>query len=120
MKTASDPRHKLRRKIIKFLFSESFIPQEKKPSYVKNILEKTKTIDASIKKAAPAWPIEKINKIDLAILRLAVFELKYTSVPPKVIIDEAIELSKEFGSESSPSFVNGVLGAIYSGKTKNG
>ena len=66
-----------------------------------------------IKKAAPTWPIEKLNKIDLAILRLAVFELENQQTPPKVVIDEAIELAKEFGAESSASFVNGVLGTIY-------
>ena len=66
-----------------------------------------------IQKAAPAWPIDKLNRIDLAILRLAVFELTRSDTPPKVVIDEAVELAKEFGSEASASFVNGVLGTIY-------
>ena len=59
------------------------------------------------------WPVDKLNKIDLAILRLAIYELENLEVPPKVVIDEAVELAKEFGSENSPSFVNGVLGTIY-------
>ena len=66
-----------------------------------------------IKKAAPAWPVEKLNKIDLAILRVAVYELTNTKTPPKVIIDEAVEIAKKYGSEKSASFVNGVLGTIY-------
>lgn len=70
-------------------------------------------VDEMIKKAAPEWPVDKIAKIDLAILRLAVYELSIVrQVPPKVIIDEAVELAKEFGSEKSASFVNGALGAV--------
>jgi len=59
------------------------------------------------------WPVDKLNKIDLAILRLAIYELERKKTPPKVIIDEAVELAKEFGGENSPSFINGVLGTIY-------
>ena len=70
-------------------------------------------IDNKIKSSATAWPIDKLNKIDLAILRLAIYEIDQENTPPKVIIDEAVELAKEFGSENSPSFVNGVLGTIY-------
>lgn len=72
-----------------------------------------KKIDKIITKAAPAWPIDKINKIDLAILRFAVYELMEKVTPQKVVIDEAVEIAKEYGSESSSSFVNGVLGTIY-------
>lgn len=70
-------------------------------------------IDEIIEKCASEWPISKINKIDLAILRLAIYELAFpTKTPPKVIIDEAVELAKEFGSENSPAFINGVLGTV--------
>ena len=79
---------------------------------VKKILAQNEKINLQIQKAAPEWPIEKINKIDLAILRLAVFEIDSQKTPSKVIIDEAIEIAKKYGSESSPAFVNGVLGAI--------
>ena len=113
MKTAKDPRHILRIKIVKSLFAESFTQQKGLSSMARKIISKQKEIDETIQKAAPTWPIEKLNKIDLAILRLAVFELKEEETPPKVVIDEAVELSKEFGSENTASFVNGVLGTIY-------
>ncbi|MBI4157843.1 transcription antitermination factor NusB, partial [Candidatus Woesebacteria bacterium] len=80
---------------------------------VKEILSKKEEIDADIQKAAPTWPTDKLNKVDLAILRLAVYELKFGETPPKVVIDEAVELAKEFGAEASSSFVNGVLGTIF-------
>lgn len=70
-------------------------------------------IDKFIKEAAPQWPIQKINKIDLAILRLAVYELLIEiKAPPKVVVDEAVEIAKDYGSESSASFINGVLGKL--------
>jgi transcription antitermination factor NusB len=116
MKTAKDPRHLIRVKIIKSLFAESFTHQKNLPEISKKIILKKKEIDNLIKKAAPTWPIDGLNKIDLAILRLAIFELKEEKTPPKVIIDEAVELAKEFGGESSPSFINGVLGTIYNVK----
>ncbi len=116
MKTSYDPRHLKRREAVKLLFAESFVLQETNDELVKKVLEKLPEIDVQIKNAAPSWPIDKLNKVDLAILRLAVYELDYEKNPPKVIIDEAIELAKEFGSDSSSSFVNGVLGTIY--KTK--
>ncbi len=73
-------------------------------------------IDKIIEKVTPEWPLEQITIIDRNILRMAVCELKYSDkneVPPKVAINEAIELAKTFGGESSGKFVNGVLGAIY-------
>ena len=72
-----------------------------------------------IRKAAPEFPIEKINKVDLAILRLAVYELFFEkSAPPKVVVDEAIELAKEYGSETSGGFVNGALGKLIAPNTE--
>ena len=118
MKTAKDPRHQKRREAVKMLFAESFTHQSGLNELVKNIISKQQKIDKKINVAAPTWPIDKLNKIDLAILRLAVYELRYTKTPPKVVIDEAVELAKEFGGESSPSFVNGVLGTIYKEKDK--
>ena len=79
-------------------------------------LAKRGTLDEIITKAAPEWPLEKIANVDRNILRLGLAELLYgdrTQVPPKVAIDEAIELAKNFGGETSGKFVNGVLGAIY-------
>lgn len=113
MKTAQDARHQKRIETIKFLFAESFARQPKTPELVIKILKKEKTIDAKIQKAAPAWPIKDLNRVDLAILRLAIYELEKAVTPPKVVIDEAVELAKEYGSENSASFINGVLGTIY-------
>lgn len=80
------------------------------------VLEKQKDIDLIIEKAAPEWPIDKISIIDRNILRIGLYELLFSDrsqVPPKVAINEAIELSKAFGGETSSKFVNGVLGAVY-------
>jgi N utilization substance protein B len=118
MKTNTDPRHLKRREVVKILFASSYIAQSTKSEMVEKILEVKDQIDRQIEKAAPAWPIDKLNKIDLSILRLAVYELLFTSTPPKVVIDEAIEIAKEFGAESSPSFINGVLGTIYKKKAE--
>lgn len=113
MKTATDPRHLRRREAVKILFAETFTKQPRPSELVEAILKQKKKIDKKIEKAAPAWPIANLNKIDLAILRLAVYELENGDTPPKVIIDEAVELAKEYGAESSSSFINGVLGTIY-------
>lgn len=73
-------------------------------------------IDKIIEKAAPEWPVSQITIVDRNILRIGLFELLYSNkeeVPPKVAINEAIELAKSFGGESSGRFVNGVLGTVY-------
>ncbi|MDP3957124.1 MAG: transcription antitermination factor NusB [bacterium] len=83
---------------------------------VEGTLHERKTIDKLIEKCAPEWPLEQVTVIDRNILRLGIYELmfgNYDEVPPKVAINEAIELAKTFGSDSSPRFVNGVLGTIY-------
>lgn len=116
MKTAKDPRHIYRKKLVKYLFAESFGHQKDLPNDVEEIVAKFPEIDEQIKKAAPSWPIEKINRIDLAVLRFAIHELMEKKAPQKVVIDEAVEIAKEYGSESSPSFINGVLGTIYEDK----
>lgn len=112
MKTALDPRHKKRQKIVESLFKIDFHKQIVNND-TKAILRKKDFIDKKIEAAAPEFSIDKINKVDLAILRLAVYELLVEKTQPvKVIIDEAIELAKEYGGDSSPSFVNGALGNI--------
>ena len=81
---------------------------------VSGVLAHHPEIDATIKKFAPDWPLEKITTVDRNILRIATFELLFSEeIPSKVAINEAIELAKTFGGESSGRFVNGVLGAIY-------
>lgn len=112
MKTSLDPRHKKRQKLIEELFKIDFHKQ-RLGKEAKNIYSQKEEIDQVIEKAAPEFPIGKINKTDLAILRLAVFELTIEKkTPPKVIIDEAIELAKEYGGETSPAFINGALGKV--------
>ncbi len=119
MKTIHDPRHRRRVEIMRRLFALSFSQKQTK-SRTTAIFSRQPEIDELIKKAAPQWPLSKIAKIDLAILRLSVFELAIEKKqPPKVIIDEAVELAKEYGGEGSPPFVNGVLGTIYSWTEKS-
>ena len=121
MKTALDPRHKKRQKIVEDLFKIEFHTQPISPDS-KEVIQHKDLLDEKIHTAAPEVPIDKINKVDLAILRLAVFELLITKKePPKVIVDEAIELAKEYGGENSPAFINGALGKIVNndGSSKN-
>lgn len=80
------------------------------------VLEKQEKLDDIIKEAAPDWPIDRISIVDRNILRMGLYELLFSDrgeVPPKVAINEAIELAKKFGGDSSGRFVNGVLGAVY-------
>ena len=80
---------------------------------VSGVVQNKEKIDHNIKSFAPAWPIEQIPAVDRNILRLAIFEILLDNkVPVKVAINEAVELAKTFGSESSPKFVNGVLGSV--------
>lgn len=83
---------------------------------IKGVLENKEKIDAIIAKTAPEWPIDQISIVDRNVLRIGIYELLYSNrseVPPKVAINEAIELAKSFGGETSGKFVNGVLGTIY-------
>jgi len=99
MKRKSDPRHLRRVKLMQELFSWEFKRDRKPASKIQEIISKLPKIDALITKSAPDRPINQINKIDLAILRLAVFEIILDKgIPPKVAIDEAVELGKEYGA----------------------
>ena len=81
---------------------------------IDGVIEKQPEIDEIISKCAPEWPIDQITPIDRIILEISVFELKYSQdLPPKVAIDEAIELAKQFGADNSSKFINGVLGSVY-------
>jgi N utilization substance protein B len=85
-------------------------------SLIQNILAKREDIDTIIQKAAPEWPLPKIGVVDRNVLRLGLYELLFADrneVPAKVAINEAIELAKTFGGDTSGKFVNGVLGAVY-------
>jgi len=137
MKRATDPRHLARVLALQELFSKDFnkdsintdiIPlaelieldeiTEYNPELYESIkigvLDNSAEIDAIITKYAPQWPLDQIKLVDLQILRIAIFEGFIGKItPPKVALDEAIEIAKEFGGETSSKFVNGVLGAIY-------
>ena len=83
---------------------------------VKGVMDHLPEIDAIIEKAAPQWPIDQIAMVDRNVLRLGLYELLFGNrdeVPPKMAINEAIELAKSFGGDSSGKFVNGVLGTVY-------
>lgn len=117
MKRQNDPRHARRRRIVNQIFALSFSEDQPMDEDAKKIWDAREKTDPLIAKNAPEWPIEKLNKTDLAILRLAVYELVIEKKEPiKVIIDEAVELAKEIGGENSSSFVNGVLGTIAQGE----
>lgn len=128
-----DPRHEARRVALATLFERTFhsiqldssamrireiyregeLDEELLTKLLQGITEKTEEIDQIIAETAPAWPPAQINRIDLIALRIAIYELLFAKdVPPKVAINEAIELAKEFGGSSSGSFVNGVLGTV--------
>jgi N utilization substance protein B len=83
---------------------------------INGVTENIDRLDEIISKAAPQWPLEQITIVDRNVLRLGLFELIFSNreeVPPKVAINEAIELAKTFGGESSGKFINGVLGTVY-------
>ena len=111
MKTSRDPRHQHRVSSVQHLFTSALrnVPHPAIAAVWKHLPQ----IDPLILDAAPEWPLDKLNPMDLAILRLAVYELTVDKQTPyKVIIDEAIELAKEFGSQNSPAFINGALGHV--------
>ena len=85
---------------------------------VKKTQDNIKKINETIEKYAPEWPIKQVAILDRNILRMAVSELFYFETPPKVVINEAIEIAKSYGSETSSKFVNGVLGSVYRNSDK--
>ncbi|MBT3363670.1 MAG: transcription antitermination factor NusB [Chloroflexi bacterium] len=98
------------------LIEESSLPDESAAftrQLVRDVLDNKDSIDVIIQKHAPAWPINQMAVVDRNILRIAICEIKVIgSVPIKVAINEAVELAKAFGSDTSPKFVNGVLGSV--------
>ncbi len=120
-----DKRHAYRIQLVQKLFPLGFegIKQDanvKNDEMLSSIVKNLKKIDTLIQKYAPRYPLKKIAKIDLSILRLSVYELVIEKKhPPKVVIDEAVTLAREFGNEKSYSFVNGVLGSVLKDSNKN-
>ncbi|MCA9372829.1 N utilization substance protein B [Candidatus Woesebacteria bacterium] len=109
-----------RAQLLQRLFSITFTPAQfelglkefAESSYFGKLLRSLDRLDQKIAQAATERPLAEVNKIDLAILRLLVFESEEKETPPKVLINEGVELAKTFGSESSSKFVNGVLGKL--------
>ena len=96
------------------VYTESMSEDEFVRDLIAGTLDNLTKADGFIAPAAPEWPIDQIAKMDLTILRLAVYELMIKrEVPPKVVINEAVELAKSFGGDNSSKFINGVLGTIY-------
>ena len=101
-----------------FTEKEEPVEEEEKAfilSEVEGVHENMAEIDAVISAAAKGWDLERMNKVDLAILRLAVYEMRFGETPVGVAINEAVELAKKFSSDEAPSFINGVLGKAAQG-----
>jgi len=98
----------------------NFAPKFDDGGFVKELVfgvkEKIQEIDQHIIKYATEWPLDQITAVDRNILRLGMYELLYTAIPPRVAINESIEIAKSFGGDSSGKFINGVLGALYAEK----
>jgi len=95
-------------------FAPDFDDQGFAISLAKGVIKNIELIDSYIKKYATEWPIDQINSVERNVLRLGIYELAVaTEVPPKVAINEAIEVAKNFGGEASGKFINGVLGSVY-------
>ncbi len=113
MKNKFDPRHLKRIANIQALFAWSCGNNAPVTPDTPEIINLVPQIDQMIQANAPKWPIDKINRVDLNILRYALWELLYFKKnPTKVVIDEVIEIAKEYGTDTSSSFINGVIGTI--------
>ena len=116
-------RRGLREQVFKMLFRVEFHNVEDMPEQMKdkeyisnkfhNIVEKIDEIDAAINEVSEGWKTRRMGKVDLTLIRLAVYEMKYEDdIPVKVAINEAVELAKQYGTDESPAFVNGVLAKL--------
>ncbi len=96
-------------------YDEAIDDKEFVASLVDGVLERQAELDERLQPMAPGWPLDQIARIDRNVLRIGLFELLYRkeTVPPKVVINEAVELAKAFGSDNSSKFINGVLGTAF-------
>lgn len=96
-------------------YNESIDDKDFVKNLVDGVLEHQEDLDAKLQPMAPGWPLDQIARIDRNVLRIGLYELLYKadSVPPKVVINEAVELAKAFGSDNSSKFINGVLGTAF-------
>ncbi len=110
--TALDPQEVLTRNIERY--DKTVDDKEFVHTLVDGTLSKSSEIDGILQPIAPEWPIAQIARVDRTVLRMALYELKYSGeTPPKVVINEAVELAKAFGGENSSKFINGVLGTAF-------
>lgn len=125
MKTQRDPRHQHRISVMQLLYSLEFqseIPKETSPevkqAVTEIVLNKDK-INSTIDSYAKSFTSTRMSKLDLAVLQLGIYELLYVRKEPyRVVVDEAIEIAKEFGSENSQKFINGILGNVVEKEIK--
>lgn len=114
-----DPRHERRAQLMQTVFALMFSGEESQElndllylDEAREVLAQKNEADALIVQHAPERPLAEVNQVDLAVMRIIIHESKTKDTPKKVLIDEAVELAKEYGSDSSPKFVNGVLGKV--------
>ena len=104
---------------LEWLVEEDYLPAKSvdfAQGLMRGVSKNRPTLDSVIERYAPAWPVDQLSLVDRNILRIALFELLFTpQIPRKTAINEAVELAKVFGSESSARFVNGVLGSVMAG-----
>lgn len=117
-----DSRHLKREQLLQDVFACTFLgssierlEHEDNRETILSLLEEIPSLDEEIQAVASERPLSEINKVDLAILRLIMFESRHKKTPKKVLLDEAIELAKSFGSDTSPKFINGALAQILLG-----
>ena len=116
-------RRQAREQALRALFQREFLGSLEEADFpkdpygrklVQRVEEHREEIDRRIEERAEGWPLERLHSVDRNLLRLAIYELLYEEdVPPEVVIDEAVELAKKYGTERSPAFINGILDRIY-------
>jgi N utilization substance protein B len=106
----------LRSETAEEIYNSEAVERDLKDKYIKEcffgIFENEEEIDALISENARGWKISRLSKINLAIIRISVYEMLYANIPVSISINEAVELSKKYGEDSAPSFVNGILNTI--------
>lgn len=109
---------------VKIFLQENEINEEKTVQYIKEEIKGINENEPEIRKMIsenlkPDWNIDRISKVDLALLKLGIYEIFYSKLPYKVVINEVVELAKKYGDEPSPSFVNGILANIIKNNLKD-
>ena len=121
-------RHKAREAVLRCLYRREFVDlppaellseeeleaeEEFASNLLTGVIEKQPEIDPIIDRRASGWGLDRLALVDRNILRLAIYELLYTDTPPEVVIDEAVELAKEYGTEQAPKFINAILDRVW-------